>query len=134
MMHPITRFFAASVALLSLACDRGLPETEPAPIAVEEEDEPVAPPGEDPPVQQRNGVAVFQETPEAEIIQAWRGTEIKINAIAYSRDRNNRFAVVNLKTIHEGDQVEGLSVVEIEENGIVFEQAGTKYRVSLGKR
>jgi len=110
------------------------PESEPSPIAVQEEDTPAASYVEDPPVQQRNGVAVSREPSEDEAIQAWTGTEIKINAIAYSRDRNNRFAVVNLKTIHEGDQVEGLSVVEIEENGIVLEQAGTKYRVSLGKR
>ena len=69
-----------------------------------------------------------------EVIQVWRGSDIKINAIAYSRDERSRFAVVNLKTVHEGDQVEGLAVVEIQENGIVFEEGGTKYRVLLGKR
>ena len=42
--------------------------------------------------------------------------------------------MVNLKTVHEGDQVEGLAVVEIQGNGIVFEEGGTKYRVLLGKR
>jgi len=71
---------------------------------------------------------------EGEVIQEWRGSDIKINAIAYSRDERNRFALVNLKTVHEGDRVEGLAVVEIQENGIVFEEGGTKYRVLLGKR
>jgi hypothetical protein len=94
----------------------------------------VASAGEDTPVPQQEGVALSGKAPEPQVIQEWRGTEIKINAIAYSRERDSRFAVVNLKTIHEGDQVEGLSVIEIEENGIVFEQEGTKYRVTLGKR
>ena len=74
------------------------------------------------------------DEPEPEIIQEWRGSEIKINAIAYSRDERSRFAVVNLKTVHEGDRFEGLAVVEIQENGIVFEDGGAKYRVLLGKR
>ena len=82
---------------------------------------------------QEEAVAV-REASEAEVIQEWRGSEIKINAIAYSRDEGSRFAVVNLKTVHEGDQLEGLAVVEIQENGIVFEEGGTRYIVLLGKR
>jgi len=81
-------------------------------------------------------VALSRESFQDEVILPWRGEEIKINAIAWSRDRNQRFALVNLKTVHEGDQVQGLSVVEIEEDGVVFEQGGTKYRVrlSVGRR
>jgi type II secretory pathway component PulC len=81
-------------------------------------------------------VAMSQEGFEDEVILPWKGEEIKINAIAWSRDRNQRFALVNLKTVREGDKVQGLSVVEIEEDGVVFEQGGTKYRVtvSAGRR
>lgn len=111
-----------------------VPETEAPSIPVEEEAWPPASLGEDTSVSAREGEAASRKTSGADVIQEWRGTEIKINAIAYSRERNGRFAVVNLKTVHEGDQVEGLAVVEIEENGIVFEQAGTKYRVTLGRR
>jgi hypothetical protein len=77
-----------------------------------------------------------QESLEDEVILPWKGEEIRINAIAWSRDKSQRFALVNLKTVHEGDQVQGLSVVEIEEDGVVFEQGGTKYRVrlSVGRR
>jgi hypothetical protein len=78
--------------------------------------------------------AMSRQVSEAEVIQEWKGSDIKINAIAYSRDERGRFAVVNLKTVHQGDRVEGLTVVEIQENGIVFKEGGTKYRVSLGKR
>ena len=68
------------------------------------------------------------------LFSKYAGSDIKINAIAYSRDDRSRFAVVNLKTVHEGDELEGLAVVAIQENGIVFEREGTKYRVRLGKR
>jgi hypothetical protein len=81
-------------------------------------------------------VALSPERFEEEVILPWEGEEIRINAIAWSRDREQRFALVNLKTVHEGDRVEGLSVVEIEEDGVVFERGGTKYRVrlSVGRR
>jgi hypothetical protein len=90
--------------------------------------------GEDGLTSRQEAAAVSREASEGEVIQEWRGSDIKINAIAYSGDERNRFAVVNLKTVHEGDRVEGLVVVEILENGIVFEEGGTKYRVLLGKR
>jgi hypothetical protein len=90
--------------------------------------------GEDALPGRQEEVATMREEPEGEIIREWRGSEIKINAIAYSREERSRFAVVNLKTVHEGDRVEGLAVVAIQENGIVFEEGGTKYRVLLGKR
>lgn len=104
------------------------------PIRAETRNQPVVSAGEDTLASRQERPAMSREAPQAEVIREWRGSEIKINAIAYSRDENSRFAVVNLKTIHEGDRVEGLAVVEIQENGIVFEEGGTKYRVSLGKR
>jgi hypothetical protein len=79
-------------------------------------------------------MALSRERFEDEDVLPWTGEEIKINAIAWSRDSKQRFALVNLKTVHEGDQVGGLSVVEIEEDGVVFEQGGTKYRVTLSVR
>jgi cytoskeletal protein RodZ len=78
--------------------------------------------------------SLSRETFKDEVILPWEGEEIKINAIAWSPARDRRFALVNLKTVHEGDQLEGLTVVAIEEDGIVFEREGTKYRVSLGRR
>jgi hypothetical protein len=74
------------------------------------------------------------EASEFEAIPEWEGSEIRINAIAYSQDPKSRFAVVNLKTVHEGEQVEGFSVLAIQENEIVFEGEGRKFRVLLGRR
>ena len=104
------------------------------PIRAETGSQPVVSADEDALASRQERAAVSREAPEGEVIREWTGSEIKINAIAYSRDEGSRFAVVNLKTVHEGDRIEGLAVVEIEENGIVFEEGGTKYRVSLGKR
>ena len=120
------------------------PEREPAEIPASSVQEPVSQPigpgsGGQPPTSAREDVlatpeetvALSRESFEDEVILPWKGEEIKINAIAWSRDKNQRFALVNLKTVREGDQVQGLSVVEIEEDGVVFERGGTKYRVRL---
>jgi len=109
--------------------------TDPSPpIRAEAGSQPVVPVGEEPLAGRQEGVTMSREASQGEVIQEWKGSDIKINAIAYSSDERSRFAVVNLKTVHEGDRVQGLAVVEIQENGIVFEEGGTKYRVLLGKR
>lgn len=104
------------------------------PILVEEGSLPVVYSGEDAPSTRREETAVSREASEGEVIQEWRGSQIKINAIAYSSDERSRFAMVNLKTVREGDLFEDLAVVEIQEHGIIFEEGGTKYRVLLGNR
>ncbi len=112
-----------------------VPDPSP-PVRAEAGSQPVVSAGEEALASRQERAVMPQEASESEdeVIQEWRGSDIKINAIAYSRDEGSRFAVVNLKTVHEGDQVEGLAVVEIQGNGIVFEEGGTKYRVLLGKR
>jgi hypothetical protein len=104
------------------------------PIRVEAGSQPVVSSRQDSLAGRQERAVISQDVSEDEVIQEWRGSNIKINAIAYSRDEASRFAVVNLKTVHEGDRFEDLAVVEIQENGIVFEMDGTKYRVLLGKR
>jgi len=104
------------------------------PIRTEAGSHPVVSSDEDDLAGRQERAVVSGEASEGEVIQEWKGSDIKINAIAYSRDERGRFAVVNLKTVHEGDRIEDLAVVEIQEDGIVFEEGGTKYRMSLGKR
>jgi hypothetical protein len=104
------------------------------PIRVQEGSQSAVFGGEDALPSRQERMSISPEVSEDEVFQAWTGSEIKINAIAYSRDDKSRFAVVNLKTVHEGDSLEGLAVVAIQENGIVFERDGTKYKVMLGKR
>lgn len=107
---------------------------EPVPIQGDERRRPSVSSGEGTLPAGQENPSLVRDTSEGEIIQAWRGSEIKINAIAYSREGKNRFAVVNLKTVHEGSRFEDLVVVKIQEKGIIFEKAGTKYKVLLGRR
>ncbi len=59
--------------------------------------------------------------------------DLKISAIVWSPEKEERFAVVNLKTVHEGDLFEGLLVEEIQEDGIVFEVVGRGERFRVGR-
>ncbi len=68
-----------------------------------------------------------------ETISPWRGEKIQISAIVWSQKGENRFAVVNLKTVREGDYVAGLELYEIFENGIILKDGGEKYKVLVGK-
>lgn len=63
-----------------------------------------------------------------------KGDRLKVSAIVWSSDRDKRFAVVNLKTVHEGDLIGDLAVVEIMEDGIVFGDNGEEFMVRLGRR
>ncbi len=69
-----------------------------------------------------------------EDISPWIGEEIQISAIAWSQEEDSRFAVVNLKTVREGDYVAGLEIYEIREDGIIVKDGGEKYLVLVGKR
>ena len=64
----------------------------------------------------------------------WRDEGVKISAIAWNPDPAGRFAIVNLKTVREGDEVAGYVVYRIHEDGIVFEVDGDRGKVFLGQR
>jgi len=61
-------------------------------------------------------------------------TGLRISAIVWSSSPGQRFAIVNLKTVHEGDFVDDEKVVEIREDEVVFEKAGRRFSVGVGKR
>lgn len=59
---------------------------------------------------------------------------IKISAIVWSREKKNRFAMINLKTVYEGDSYEGKGVLEIQQDGILFMEGNEQYKILLGGR
>jgi len=59
---------------------------------------------------------------------------IKINAIAWDPEEEGSFAVINLRTVHRGDLIDGLLVDEIQENGIIFKKDGLRTKVVLNRR
>jgi len=58
---------------------------------------------------------------------------LKISAIAWSNDTSKRFAIVNLRSVHEGDSIEGALVHEIHEDGIVFKWQGDNYKILMSR-
>ena len=59
---------------------------------------------------------------------------IKISAIVWSAEKANRFAMINLKTVYEGDSIDGKGIVEIQQDGIVFMEGNDQYKILLGGR
>ncbi len=59
---------------------------------------------------------------------------LRISAIVWSPNREKRFAIVNLKTVYEGDSVGGSRVMEILEDDVIFEKAGSRFSVGMGGR
>lgn len=58
---------------------------------------------------------------------------LKISAIVWSSDSEKRFAVVNLRSVREGDAIEGAVVSEIQNDGVVFRWQGNEYRLSMSR-
>jgi|YNPNPStandDraft_1061719.scaffolds.fasta_scaffold11235_4 hypothetical protein len=58
---------------------------------------------------------------------------LKISAIVWSADSEKRFAVVNLRSVREGDAIEGAVVSEIQTDGVVFRWQGNDYRLSMSR-
>ena len=70
----------------------------------------------------------------SQVIPVRRDTGISIGAIAWSTESDKRFAVVNHKTVHEGDHVSGLEVAEIGKDGIIFRDGSETYKVLMKRR
>lgn len=58
---------------------------------------------------------------------------LKISAVAWSPDSVKRFAVVNLRSVHEGDSIEGAVVSEIQLDGVIFKWQGNEYRLLMSR-
>ena len=56
---------------------------------------------------------------------------VDINAIVWSEEEARRFAMVNLKTVREGDSVMGLLVREIRKNSIIFIFRGEAFELAF---
>lgn len=59
---------------------------------------------------------------------------IRISAVVWSPEPQNRFAVVNLRTLREGEEISGRVVDEIQPDGVIFVEGGQRYKVLLGRR
>ena len=58
---------------------------------------------------------------------------MKIQAIAWSPNSDERMAVINSRIVREGGSVEGFSVVAIRQDDVIVREQGRLYRVIFGK-
>ncbi len=59
---------------------------------------------------------------------------LKINAISWSQQADERLAVINSAIVREGQTVEGFRLVRILEDGVIVQRAGQKSRVEFRLR
>ncbi len=59
---------------------------------------------------------------------------LKINAISWSQQADERLAVINSAIVREGQTVEGFRLVRIMEDGVIVQRAGQKSRVEFRLR
>ncbi|MBI9091791.1 MAG: general secretion pathway protein GspB [Desulfobacterium sp.] len=59
---------------------------------------------------------------------------LKINAISWSQQADERLAVINSTIVREGQTVEGFRLVRILEDGVIVHRAGQKSRVEFRLR
>lgn len=74
------------------------------------------------------------DRPEPRRATAQEEQGIRISAVVWSPEPESRFAVVNLRTLREGDEVSGRIVDEIHPDGVVFVEGGERYKILLGRR
>ena len=55
-------------------------------------------------------------------------TGLELQAIAWSDDTGSRIAVINSRIVREGGAVEGVSVVRINPDGVVFKNGGETWQ------
>lgn len=76
-----------------------------------------------------------QKTPENAYANTSRLTDgrLKVHAIAWSAEAEERMAVINSRVVHEGDNVEGFLIVAIRPEDVVVREKGNgMFRVVFG--
>ncbi len=58
---------------------------------------------------------------------------LKVQALAWSPTAADRMAVINTRIVHEGDKVDGFTVVAIRSDDVVVREKGVTHRVEFGR-
>ena len=63
----------------------------------------------------------------------WYGDGLKVQAVVYGPDPGTRLAVINGRTVYQGDAVDGFTVVAIEKDAVVVRQGRKLWNAKLGR-
>ncbi len=58
---------------------------------------------------------------------------LKVQALAWSPNIDDRMAVINTRIVHEGDKVEGFAILAIGHDDVIVSEKGVIYRVVFGQ-
>jgi hypothetical protein len=88
--------------------------------------------------EQNQGVAAIRPKPQQPgaayaKAQTLRDGRLRIQALVWSSSAADRMAVINSHIVHEGEKVDGFTILSIREDDVVVEEKGTQYRVPFGR-
>jgi hypothetical protein len=58
---------------------------------------------------------------------------LKVQALAWSPKAEDRMAVINTRIVHEGDKVNGFTVLAIGSDDVIVRDKDIKFRVTFGR-
>ena len=71
-------------------------------------------------------------TPSSEIYDRISGSNLKLQALAWSEEADRRMAVINGSIVHEGESVDGYQVLKIRAEDVVVRKGGESWRLEFG--
>jgi type II secretory pathway component PulC len=72
--------------------------------------------------------------PYVEVPSLEANSPIELQAISWAENSDRRIAVINNNVLHEGDSVEGYTVVKIRPDDVVLRRDGRMWRASFSIR
>ena len=81
----------------------------------------------------RESSATGHPASRTEKVKPWYGDEIKVQAIVYGSDPEASLAVINGRTVHRGDVVNGFAIEAIEIDAVIIRQGHESWKATLGR-
>jgi type II secretory pathway component PulC len=92
------------------------------------------PPAEPPAADGSDAGPSPQDDPFASVARLEANSPIKLQAISWAQDSDQSITVINNTVLHEGDSVEGYSVVKIRPDDVILRRGGRMWRATFSIR
>jgi type II secretory pathway component PulC len=97
--------------------------------------EPAAPPkAVEAPEAATSRQAAADADPFANVARLEANSPIKLQAISWAQDKDQSITVINNTILHEGDSVEGYTVVKIRPDDVILRRSGRMWRATFSLR
>jgi type II secretory pathway component PulC len=78
--------------------------------------------------------AAADADPFASVDRLEANSPIKLQAISWAQDKDQSITVINNTILHEGDSVEGYTVVKIRPDDVILRRSGRMWRATFSLR